>query len=104
MRPKKQHRSQTNRVLDLLQARRGDWVPAYQVAAVGGLQYGVRVHTLRQLGHVIANRVEHHDGQVLSWFRLELPPEPSSQELHEQSAEVGEALFPDWEGEHRDNG
>lgn len=63
--------SQTNRVLNLLRARRGQEVPAYEVAQVGGLQYGARIHALRERGHVILNRVEHHQGQTLSWFKLE---------------------------------
>jgi hypothetical protein len=65
--------SRTNRVLNLLRARRGQDVPAYEVAQVGGLQYGARVHALRQRGYVIVNRDEWHSGTRVSWFRLEEP-------------------------------
>jgi Helix-turn-helix domain len=96
--------SQTSRALNLLRTHRGQWVAAYLVAQVAGLQYGSRIHTLRQRGYVISNRVEHHDGQTLGWFRLESEPN-QFQKLHEPNSESGPAtLFPDWKGAHVDDG
>lgn len=72
------HNSRTNQLLNLLRARRGQDVPAYLVAQIGGLQYGARIHTLRQQGYVIVNRDEWHDGVRISWFRLEEPTPTST--------------------------
>ena len=90
------HNSQTDRVLNLLHARRGQEVPAYEVAQVGGLQYGARIHTLRERGYVILNRVERHQGQTLSWFKLEEKRPQLEQPVPTSDAPIpAESLFGD---------
>jgi hypothetical protein len=93
-------KSQREQIYSLLKERAGQWVPAYELARLA-LQYGTRVFELRQAGAVISNKTEHHRGQILSWFRLELPPT-----LTRPSASDPEPapLFPKLIGSHRDNG
>jgi len=59
-----QHIGKRDRLLALLKGHAPDWVPLGQILAVGGSQYGARIHELRGLGH----RIENKPGG--SWFRL----------------------------------
>ena len=64
--------TQCDRLLALLEAHRGDWVPLPTVLALGIAQYNARVWELRRAGYAITNRKEMaEDGSVHSWFRLE---------------------------------
>ena len=56
-------------VLGLLLRHRGEWVPAYRLAALA-LQYSARIKELRDAGYVIENRTERVGRQVHSAFRL----------------------------------
>ena len=67
---------QRQRVLDRLLAARGSEVPSFELSRIS-LQYGARVKELREAGFRIVNRVEHHDGKVFGFFRLELGPPTS---------------------------
>lgn len=68
----KEHQTQRDKILALLQARANGWVALYEVLPLAA-QYSARVHELRKMGHRIENKVAHRDGQVCSWFRLVLP-------------------------------
>jgi hypothetical protein len=48
------------------------WVPAFELARVGGLQFQTRIWELRhKFGLVVENKVERgDDGTVLSFYRL----------------------------------
>jgi hypothetical protein len=62
-----QHRrTQRDRVLTLLRARAGSWVPLPEILALGVAQYGSRILELRRLGYRIENRQQ----AGRSWFRL----------------------------------
>ena len=64
--------NQHDRILRLLQSRAGQWVPLYEITPLAA-QYNTRIKELRELGHRIENRIEHHEGQVHSWFRIPKP-------------------------------
>lgn len=64
-------RNQQHKILELLAAARGNWVPLPQMLALKISQFGARILELRREGHIIRNKTEHKDGQVLSWYRLE---------------------------------
>jgi len=69
-------RNQRQRILDRLLEARGSEVPSFELSRIS-LQYGARVKELREAGFRIVNRVEHHDGKVFGFFRLELGPPTS---------------------------
>lgn len=88
--------SRTDQLLNLFRARRGQDVPAYEVARIAGLQYGRAVHTLRKRGHVIFNREEWHDGVRITWFRLEEPtPVPTLTRVPGPTSASSDSLFGD---------
>jgi hypothetical protein len=67
---------QRERVLQLLLSRRGEWIPAAEIAEAGGLQYGARLFELR---HEQNYRIESRTERVRtgarshikrSWFKL----------------------------------
>lgn len=63
--------TQRERVLALLKAHEGRWVPLPDILALGIAQFGARILELRRSGHVIENRIERDDnGIVHSWYRL----------------------------------
>ena len=67
--------TQRQKLLSLLQSRRGEWIPSYEIAAEGGLQYGARLLELRRAGWVIESRTQRvrtraHSVTVHSWFML----------------------------------
>lgn len=74
----KRHKSQGDRILELLKSR--PEVSALELAGVS-LQYSARVVELRRAGHKISNRVETVNGSKRGYFRLERPkaltPQPS---------------------------
>lgn len=65
--------SQRERILELLVAAHGNWVPLPSVQACGA-QYNARVFELRRLGFRITNRIPEVNGQRHSWFKLESVP------------------------------
>jgi hypothetical protein len=68
--------TQRANLLRLLLSRRGEWIPASEVAKVGGLQYGARLYELRhEQNYEIESRTERvragrHSFVKHSWFRL----------------------------------
>jgi hypothetical protein len=62
--------TQRGRILALLIATRGDWVPLPTIADCAA-QYNARIFELRRLGFRIANRTRIVNGTKHSWFRLE---------------------------------
>jgi len=56
-------------ILDLLLSNRGNWVPAYKLAALA-LQYSSRVKTIRDAGYIVENRTTRVAGKVHGAFRL----------------------------------
>lgn len=62
---------QRQKILDLLLAAHGGWIPLPAVLALGVAQYNARIFELLALGFRIENRTERDaNGKVLSWFRL----------------------------------
>jgi hypothetical protein len=57
-------------LLKLLSDHVGEWVPAREIADVGGSQYSVYIRELQAQGHVISERRERHGDQTFGWFRL----------------------------------
>lgn len=70
-------RTQGERILEALEARRGEWIPMPELAAAGSGTPGgfcmvhSRVADLRRAGHVIGHRNEWVDRQCHSYYRLE---------------------------------
>lgn len=62
--------TQRNRILGLLIAARGDWVPLPKITDCAA-QYNARIFELRRLGFCVKNRTREVDGSRHSWFRLE---------------------------------
>jgi hypothetical protein len=62
--------TQRARILGLLQAANGGWVPLPQIADCAA-QYKARIFELRREGFKIRNRTKEVDGVRHSWFRLE---------------------------------
>ena len=56
-------------VLALLLKHRGQWVPAYKLAAIA-LQYSARIRELRTAGFDIDNKPERVNGKVHGSFQL----------------------------------
>lgn len=84
--------SQCGRILRLLESRRGEWVPLYEILNLKISQYGTRVKELRdKWGYVIENKTETADGQRHSWFRLvpsnENTPRPESDFMRQRREE-----------------
>lgn len=75
--------TQCGRILELLIASRGDWVPLPKIADCAA-QYNARIYELRRLGFCIMNRTQRVNGSRHSWFRLEagqLPTNPQQTTL-----------------------
>jgi hypothetical protein len=72
--------TQRAKILGLLIAARGQWVPLLEISACA-CQYGARIFEARRLGFRIENRTKEIDGVRRSWFRLISGPvqiEPST--------------------------
>lgn len=61
--------TQRFKILVLLQAARGAWMPLPKIMACAA-QYNARIFELRRMGFNIENRTERVDGVRHSWFRL----------------------------------
>ena len=69
--------TQRGRILELLSATRGAWVPLPKIAACAA-QYNARIFELRHLGFRIPPpRIQLVGGKKHSWYRLEPTPIPS---------------------------
>jgi hypothetical protein len=67
--------TQRNRILGLLTAARGAWVPLPQISQCAA-QYNARIHELRRMGfRVPPPRTETVNGQRHTWYRLEVSAE-----------------------------
>jgi hypothetical protein len=69
--------TQEERILAVVRAACGEWVPLPRILALQIAQYGARIYTLRRRGFNIESRVETVKGERHSWFRL-LPDSPTS--------------------------
>lgn len=68
---------QTAQIVELLLRRRGQWVPATELARIA-LQYGSRLWSARRAGYTILNRTERIGGKVHGAYMLVgCPGEPS---------------------------
>ena len=68
-------KTQCDRVLASLIEARGGYVPAPELARVGGLQFQTRIYELKhRLGFVIENKMQREGRKVLSWYRLIASP------------------------------
>ena len=69
-------RSQCARILAVLQAKAGQWVPMPVLSRAGKPGGFCMVHSrvpeLRKRGHVIGQRNEHKRGVIASFYRLEI--------------------------------
>jgi hypothetical protein len=70
---KESRSTQRGKILKLLIAARGEWVPLPTIADCAA-QYNARIFELRRLGFRIANRTQLVNGTKHSWFRLEPRP------------------------------
>ena len=62
---------QCDRILAVLKASEGQWVPLPRLLELQVSQYGARVHELRKRGWQIENKSEYQtDGSRHTWFRL----------------------------------
>jgi hypothetical protein len=68
-------KTQRARILGILVAARGQWVPLPDILVLGIAQYGARILELRRLGFNIENKTERLAGARRSWFRLASSPE-----------------------------
>jgi len=63
---------QSDRILELLKLREGEWVPLPDILKLGIAQYNARIKELRAdlatQGYKIRNRWEFVDGQKHSWY------------------------------------
>ena len=72
---------QKGRILALLLARRGTWVPAPELAKIA-LQYCARIKELRDAGYKIENQKERVGRQVHGSFRLvACPGDPAQRSI-----------------------
>jgi hypothetical protein len=62
---------QHGKIMALFKARKGQWIPLYDILGLRIAQYGRVIHELRKMGEKINNRVETVDGQRHSWFMWE---------------------------------
>jgi hypothetical protein len=65
--------TQRAKILGLLIAARGQWVPLSEISACA-CQYGARIFEARRLGFRIENRTKEVAGVRQSWFRLVSTP------------------------------
>lgn len=95
---KQSHATQRGRILELLIATRGDWVPLPTIADCAA-QYNARIFELRCLGFRIANRTQLVNGTKHSWFRLEPRPTTATSPQERQPATPTTAYsFPEFGG------
>jgi hypothetical protein len=69
--------TQRDRILELLIAAHGDWVPLPQITDCAA-QYNARIHELRRGGFQIENNTKKVNGVRHSWFRLVRGPDQST--------------------------
>jgi hypothetical protein len=66
---------QSARILELLRAAHGSWVPLPKIPELRIGQYNAGIHELRRAGFPIENKVERDEaGVVHSWYRLIASP------------------------------
>jgi hypothetical protein len=75
--PPESENSQRAKILGLLIAARGQWVPLSEISACA-CQYGARIFEARRLGFRIENCTKEIDGVRRSWFRLISSPAQAS--------------------------
>lgn len=83
--------TQRGKILTLLIAASGGWVPLPEILSLGIAQYSTRILELRRMGFNIENKTERVDGARHSWFRLVSSPVAPKPEP------VEPALLKSWE-------
>jgi hypothetical protein len=87
---------QCGRILRVLIAARGAWVPLPKIIECAA-QYNARIVELRRLGFRITNRTREVQGQRHSWFRLEsIPADVSSRGEIENFTVATSSSFPEF--------
>ena len=81
-------RNQRDVILDVLQRARGQEVPLPAILSLRISQFGARIKELRAEGHIIRNRIEHINGAVHSWYRLESSPDETGESLRANTRKV----------------
>lgn len=61
--------SQKDRLRNLFESRRGQWIPLPEIADMRIMQYGRVVHEIRREGLNIENKTQFINGVQHSWFR-----------------------------------
>src|SRR5690349_8354193 len=88
---------QSQKILEVLRAANGAWVPLPEILSLGIAQYNARVYELRRRGFDIQNKTEIVDGVKHSAYRLiegdqfRLAPEGESLPMRERRC-----TSPDW--------
>jgi Helix-turn-helix domain len=91
--------TQRGKILALLIATSGGWVPLPQILSLSIAQYAARILELRRMGYTIENRTDRVDGVRHSWFRLANSPTPTPEppkpqpERKERARATGLPLF-----------
>jgi hypothetical protein len=94
--------TQRARILGLLQAANGGWVPLPQIADCAA-QYNARIFELRREGFKIRNRTKDVDGVRHSWFRLETETPASVPLVSPTPAPVPKRCYPGSAPIHTEN-
>ena len=69
--------TQRSKILELLIAARGDWVPLPQIMQCAA-QYNTRIHELRRMGfRILPPRTKTVAGRKHTWYRIELAEKPT---------------------------
>ncbi len=64
-----QFTKQGDRLLELFEQFKGQWIPLPSILKLGIAQYNTRILELRRKGHVIENRTNWEGHVKHSWFR-----------------------------------
>jgi hypothetical protein len=104
MQPSQSYSTQRGKILALLIAARGDWVPLPAIMACAA-QYAARILELRRAGFPIPTpRVETINGRRHTWYRLIQGQAAPVSAPHPQLADVQEFSLFSLEARHRDDG
>jgi len=96
------HRTQEDKILDLLTSRGQTWTPAPELCRIA-LQYAARIYALRRRGFRIENKVELCGHTKHGFYRLHQEPLITRHDTP-QSQPAGAALLFEPEERHRDDG
>jgi hypothetical protein len=93
---KESRSTQRGKILKLLIATRGGWVPLPTIADCAA-QYNARIFELRRLGFRITNRTQLVNGTKHSWFRLDpRPATATSPQVRQPATPTSVCSFPEF--------